>query len=45
MAAILSYVGVWIGCQSGTWLEHKAEMLGGIVLVLIGFKFILLPES
>ena len=45
ITAIMSFVGVWVGNQSGTWLEHKAEMLGGIVLVLIGFKFIFLPES
>ena len=36
-----SAVGVRIGVQSGTWLEDKAEIFGGIVLVLLGFKFLL----
>ncbi|MES2822808.1 MAG: manganese efflux pump MntP family protein [Pseudomonadota bacterium] len=37
-----SYVGVVVGAKSGTRLENKAELLGGVVLVLIGVK-ILLP--
>lgn len=36
-----SYLGVFIGFKSGTWLESKAELLGGIVLVLIGLKILL----
>lgn len=36
-----SYIGVFIGAKSGTWLESKAELLGGIVLILIGFKVLL----
>lgn len=36
-----SYLGVLVGAKSGTWLESKAEMLGGIVLILIGFKILL----
>lgn len=36
-----SWVGVLIGIRSGTWLESKAELFGGVVLVLIGFKLLL----
>ena len=36
-----SWAGVFIGARSGTWLESKAELLGGIVLVLIGLKILL----
>ena len=38
---IFSYVGVFIGTRSGTWLESKAELFGGVVLILIGFKILL----
>ena len=36
-----SWVGVLIGRKSGTWLESKAEIFGGTVLILIGFKILL----
>ena len=36
-----SWIGVFIGAKSGTWLGSKAELLGGIVLVMIGFKVLL----
>jgi putative Mn2+ efflux pump MntP len=36
-----SVVGVFVGGKSGTWLESKAEIFGGIVLILMGFKFLL----
>lgn len=36
-----SVLGVFIGRKSGTWLESKAELLGGVVLVVIAFKFLL----
>lgn len=39
---IFSWAGVFIGSRSGTWLEGKAELFGGIVLILIGFKILLL---
>lgn len=35
-----SYAGVLIGRKSGTWLESKAEMFGGVVLILIGIKML-----
>jgi len=36
-----SWVGVLIGKKSGTWFESKAELFGGVILVLIGFKILL----
>lgn len=33
-----SWVGVIVGAKSGTWLESKAELLGGLTLILIGIK-------
>lgn len=37
-----SWVGVQIGKRSGTWLENKAEIFGGVVLILIGIKFLVI---
>jgi putative Mn2+ efflux pump MntP len=37
---IFSWVAVFVGAKSGTWLESKAELFGGIVLVLIGVKLL-----
>jgi putative Mn2+ efflux pump MntP len=37
---VFSGVGVFVGAKSGTWLETKAELFGGIVLMLIGFKLL-----
>jgi len=36
-----SWVGVSIGKNSGTWLESKAEIFGGTVLILMAFKILL----
>ena len=36
----MSYLGVQLGARSGVWLENKAEILGGVVLVGIGFKIL-----
>jgi putative Mn2+ efflux pump MntP len=36
-----SWAGVFVGTKSGTWLESKAELCGGIILILIGFKILL----
>ena len=41
VTAQFSIVGVYLGRQSGTWLEDKAEILGGVVLILIGIKMVL----
>lgn len=38
---VFSFAGVYVGIKSGAWLESKAELLGGVVLVLIGFKMLL----
>lgn len=38
VTAGFSFFGVYLGEKSGTWLEDKAEALGGIVLVVIGVK-------
>ena len=38
ITAIFSVFGVYLGKQSGTHLEDKAEALGGLVLILIGLK-------
>jgi len=38
---IFSWLGVLIGSKSGTWLESKAEFLGGVILILIGIKILL----
>jgi putative Mn2+ efflux pump MntP len=37
-----SWAGVFTGVKSGTWLESKAELFGGIILILIGLKILLL---
>ncbi|HAR76137.1 MAG TPA: manganese efflux pump MntP [Psychrobacter sp.] len=38
VTAGFSFFGVYLGRKSGTWLEDKAEALGGIVLIAIGIK-------
>ncbi|WNO59927.1 manganese efflux pump MntP family protein [Rheinheimera sp. MMS21-TC3] len=38
---IFSWLGVVIGKLTGSWLESKAELLGGIVLILIGLKILI----
>ncbi len=38
---IFSWIGTVIGARSGTWLESKAELAGGVVLILIGIKMVL----
>jgi len=35
-----SWLGVFIGVKSGTWLESKAELTGGVILILIGLKML-----
>ena len=36
-----SWIGVNIGEKSGVWLESKAELVGGLVLIAIAFKILL----
>ena len=35
---IFSVAGVFLGRFSGVWLESKAELLGGVILILIAVK-------
>lgn len=37
-----SWAGVLIGNKSGTWLESKAEIFGGVVLILMGIKMLVM---
>lgn len=37
---VFSVAGVFIGRHFGTWLENKAEIFGGIVLILMGIKML-----
>jgi len=36
-----SWIGVFVGQRNGTWLESKAELFGGVVIILIGLKILL----
>jgi len=38
---VFSWLGVLVGTKSGSWLESKAEFLGGVVLILIAVKMLL----
>lgn len=38
---ILSVLGVYLGCKFGAKYKNKAELAGGIILVLIGLKILL----
>ncbi|MFT7879891.1 MAG: manganese efflux pump MntP family protein [Sulfurimonas sp.] len=38
---VFSYVGVVMGARGGAFLESKAELLGGIVLIGIGAKILI----
>lgn len=37
---VLSFIGVYVGTKGGTFLEDKAEKLGGVVLIAIGVKIL-----
>jgi putative Mn2+ efflux pump MntP len=37
---LFSWLGVYVGVRSGTYLESKAELLGGVILILIGIKIL-----
>lgn len=41
MTFFFSWIGVYIGSKAGTSLENKAELLGGVVLILIGLKIVI----
>lgn len=38
---VMSFFGVWIGKRWGCLLGNKAEIFGGIILILIGVKILL----
>lgn len=38
---VISYLGVFIGYRCGSKLKSKAELVGGLVLILIGVKILL----
>jgi putative Mn2+ efflux pump MntP len=38
---VISYLGVFIGYRCGAKLKSKAELVGGLVLILIGVKILL----
>lgn len=40
MTFAFSWAGVQIGKNSGTWLESRAEIFGGTVLILMGIKIL-----
>lgn len=37
----LSFIGVYIGKKVGHLFENKIEILGGLILIAIGFKILL----
>jgi putative Mn2+ efflux pump MntP len=37
---VLSYIGVFIGKNSGHFFENKIEALGGLILIAIGLKIL-----
>lgn len=39
---VIALLGVYIGKFLGVWLEGKAEIFGGVVLVIIGLRILLL---
>lgn len=36
----LSTIGVLIGKKSALWMDHKAELIGGLLLILMGFRIL-----
>ena len=38
---VLSVIGVWVGNRFGSRFQTKAEIAGGVILVLIGLKILL----
>ena len=37
---VISFAGVWIGNRFGNRFQKKAEIAGGLVLILIGVKIL-----
>jgi len=38
ITALLSFIGTWIGDMAGHLFEKKLEIIGGVILILIGVK-------
>lgn len=38
---VFSFIGVFIGTKGGTFLEDKAEKIGGVILIGIGLKILI----
>lgn len=38
---IFSFLGVYLGTKGGSFLEDKAEKIGGVILILIGLKILI----
>jgi len=38
---ILTFIGVLLGCRVGRKLKKKAEILGGIILIALGVRFLI----
>ncbi len=38
---LVSFLGVFVGSKGMAWLEDKAELIGGVILILIGIKLII----
>ncbi len=38
---LFSYFGVYMGTKGGSYLEDKAEKLGGVILIIIGLKILI----
>jgi len=38
---LFSYAGVLMGRRTSVWLGNKAEIFGGVVLILLGFKVLI----
>jgi putative Mn2+ efflux pump MntP len=38
---ILSFIGIYIGKNIGHLFENKMEIVGGLILIILGFKILL----
>ena len=38
---IMSFIGAWLGNKAGSKYEKKAQILGGIILIIIGIKILI----
>jgi putative Mn2+ efflux pump MntP len=41
VTSLFSFSGIYIGNRTGTYLEKRAEIIGGITLILIGSKILI----